>query len=149
MTNAWSKTISKKAIEIVMYYEQNAGRKPVLRDKAGVGYDIESKNKSEHRYIEVKGVSENWSTYTWQPLYASEVACLENNPDKFYLYIVYFTLPENSRNQGSIEQATHNIYIISGKEIKEEFAIKPANFQLAPISRSKLEKYKIRSDCIA
>jgi len=144
------KTIVRdRATEIALSYESRfSNRFPVLIDKKGVGYDIKSENKREQRYIEVKGVSEDWKSYIWQSLYASEVKCLQENPDKFYLYIVYFDLKGKERTEKEIKEAPYNLYIISGKELlnKNEFKIQPDSFSLTPISRRKLDKYKASTE---
>jgi len=117
----------KKAIEIVMDYERKSGRHPKNVSKTGCGYDIESDN----RFIEVKGIGENWRTYTWQSLYPSEVDCLNKNPENFYLYIVKF------------DDKSHDLYIIPGPDLKTKFSIKITAYALTPISRKKLSEFKI------
>lgn len=119
------KSIEQKAIEIVRRYEIAEGRHPNNVSRKGVGYDLESSG----RMIEVKGVSENWKTYTWQSLYPSEVERLDRNAKNFYLYIVKFDDNKNS------------LYIIPGDRIKEEFKLKVTAYSLTPISRRKLKKF--------
>ncbi|TES96442.1 DUF3883 domain-containing protein [Patescibacteria group bacterium] len=120
-----AKTIEQKAMETVIAYEIAEGQNPVNVSKKGVGYDI----KSGNRMIEVKGVSENWKTYTWQSLYPSEVKCLGKNAKNFFLYIVKFDGDKSS------------LYVIPGDRLKKEFRYKVAAYALTPISRKKLKQF--------
>jgi len=79
-------------MDVVCEYETLAGRSPTRVHGDGVGYDIHSQSAKEERFIEVKGVSESWKTYTWQSLHFTEVDCLKRNSGKFFLYIVYFAI---------------------------------------------------------
>ncbi len=139
----WAKSISERAIELVLAYERQNGRHPERYDKRGVGYDINSKNEIEERFIEVKGISESWTTYTWQPLHRTEVECLRANPDKFYLYILYFDGLKKIRNDAGIASIVPDLYIIGGRELLHHFAIREATYSLSPISRSRLAQYKM------
>jgi hypothetical protein len=76
---SWTKTISDRAMDVVCEYETLAGRSPTRVHGDGVGYDIHSQSDKEERFIEVKGVSESWKTYTWQSLHFTEVDCLKSN----------------------------------------------------------------------
>jgi hypothetical protein len=115
-----------KAMEVVISYEIGQGRTPKDVSKVGVGYDIES----DGRKIEVKGIGESWKTYTWQPLYPTEVECLNNNSKDFFLYIVKFT-----------DIGEHTLYVIPGKDLLEKFQVKIASYQLTPISQRKLREF--------
>jgi len=128
MTN---KERAKKAIEFVLDYEIKQGRNPedVSTNKEHSGYDV----KSDDRMIEVKGVGESWKTYTWQSLYKTEVECLNNNPNSFYLYIVKF------RNKESDEVV--GFYIIPGVDLKSKFRIEIENYGLRPISENTLKEF--------
>jgi hypothetical protein len=137
----WKKIISEKSMEIVMGYEQAAGRISEKVHQKGVGYDILSKDSVSERHIEVKATSESWLTYTWLPLYHSEVEALKNNPDKFYLYIVRFEINPKDRNELTLNTTKHELFIINGQDLLNEFNIKPETFSLSPISKSKLKKY--------
>ena len=130
------KRIDKEAMNIVLDFELKNSRQPEDVSQVGVGYDIKSTSPDkQERFIEVKGVSESWKTYNWQPLFYTEVQCLKNNPDKFFLYIVYFN------KQG--EELPINLFVISGKDILSSFNIKPMTFSLSPISRRKLLPHKV------
>jgi uncharacterized protein DUF3883 len=96
-------------MEVVIRYEIGQGRTPKDVSKVGVGYDIES----DGRKIEVKGIGESWKTYTWQPLYPTEVECLNNNSKDFFLYIVKLT-----------DIGEHTLYVIPGKDLLEKFQVK-------------------------
>jgi hypothetical protein len=126
----------RRAVEIVVEYERKKGRQPtdVSKSRDHLGYDI----LSGTRKIEVKGVAEQWKTYTWQGLYTNEVDCLKADPSNFFLYIVKFV----DKDSDSIE----DIYIIQGTELMSEFHIEVAMFALAPISRTKLSSYRISDD---
>ena len=140
----WKKLISEKAIEKVFAYEKARGMEFERVDKDGVGYDVQSSNGIEERFIEVKGVSESWKTYTWQNLHNTEIVALHRNPEKFFLYIVYFDIPKEKRNEEELNIAKPQLYIIPGKDLidPEKFKIKEASSALSPISREKLKPYE-------
>jgi hypothetical protein len=140
----WKKAISEKSMNIVISHEESLGRKTKRVHTSGVGYDILSVNENEERYIEVKATSESWSSYNWLPLYYSEVKALNNNPDKFFLYIVRFDLDIKNRNEETLNSANHEIFIISGHDLLNDFNIKPETFSLSPISQRKLKKYSTK-----
>ena len=125
-----NKLVEQKAMDAAMEHEATEGRNPVIVSKKGVGYDIES----DGRMIEVKGVSENWKTYTWQSLYPSSAECLERNPENFYLYIVKFN-----------PQGKSALYIIPGRDLQNKFKLKVTAYALTPISKRKLREF-LRSD---
>lgn len=112
---------------MVIEYEHSQGRHPKNVSRKGVGYDIES----DGRMIEVKGVSENWKTYTWQYLYPSEARRLDTDQNKFYLYIAKF------------DGAQRSLYVIPGDRLKKEFKLKVASYALTPISKRKLRRFLI------
>jgi hypothetical protein len=114
--------LAHKAIEYVIDYEKNQGRNAVDVSREGVGYDV----RSDNRFIEVKGKIEGWKSYNWQQLYKSEVDCLKQNTDSFYLYIVRF------------EENEIDLYIIPGKSLLDNFKITPEVYRLSPISKRKL-----------
>lgn len=139
----WAKIIGDKAMEIVSDYERKHQRSPEYVHKRGVGYDIHSFGSGE-RFIEVKGVSEHWKTYTWQNLHHTEVRCLKNNPDKFFLYIVHFEILPKDRNENVIKKAPYDIYIISGRVLlSNKFNLKEQSYSLTPISKTKLLSYRV------
>lgn len=142
MATAWAKLIGDKAMYFVGQYELQNGRSYKEVHKEGVGYDIESFNSLEKRFIEVKGISESWLTYTWQPLHHTEVSFLQKNPNNFYLYIVYFDIPRDNRTQEVLSGAIPTLFVIPGSQLLENFSIKPQSYSLSPISRRKLELYK-------
>jgi len=113
-------------MEIVRGYETKEGRNPKDVSKNGVGYDIES----DGRKIEVKGVGENWKTYTWQALYPSEVECLNKDAQNFFLYIVKLS-----------DGREHTLYVIPGPDLLGKFQLKIASYSLTPISRGKLREF--------
>lgn len=121
--------VSEQAMKIAIKYEVASGRTPEKVHRKGVGYDIYSESRSEKRFIEVKGVAEGWSTFSWQNLYYSEVECLKSNPQHFFLYIIHF------------EKQEYKLFIIPGKELLANFQIRPESFRLTPISRRKLGPY--------
>lgn len=125
MVDKIKNSAEQRAIEIVKSFEIAEGRNPVNVSKKGVGYDLESCG----RMIEVKGVGENWRTYTWQSLYPSEVECLNRSKKNFYLYIVKFSGDKSS------------LYVIPGRRLKEEFRCKVTAYALTPISKRKLQKF--------
>ena len=116
-----------------MDFETNAGRRPqdVRSSKRHNGYDV----ASGERMIEVKGTTEPWKNYNWVPLYQSEVDCLKNHPDNFYLYIVKFRDEKSYQIEG--------FYIVPGLELlnEDKFRIKIAYHSLTPISQRSLSKY--------
>ncbi len=138
----WATAISKKAMEIAFDYEINKGWTPEYVHQKGVGYDILSIKDKKRKHIEVKGVSESWATYSWQPLHHTEVSELQNNPTNFFLYIIYFDIGNNKRDNFEFNKYKYTFYVISGKELKQNFTIKAMSYSLSPISKSKLNKYK-------
>src|SRR5690242_14388334 len=110
----WTKIIRDKAMQIAQAFELSNNRVPKPVHTSGVGYDLLSIGKDAERHIEVKGVSESWKTYTWQALHHTEVAALKDSPEQFYLYIVRFDIPLESRNSDYLETAPHDLYIIPG-----------------------------------
>lgn len=141
----WKKAISEKSMDIVIDYERSLGRKAKKVDTSGVGYDILSINNKEERYIEVKGVSELWATYTWLALYFSEVEALKNNPDKFFLYIVKFGIDPKHRSEEILNSADYEIFVINGHDLLNDFKIKPETFSLSPVSKRRLSKYSVKN----
>lgn len=124
--------IAEQAIEYVLRFETKNGHSPVnvSRDKKHSGYDILSGKKK----IEVKGKIENWSSYDWQVLYKSEIRCLQENPDNFFLYIVKFK--RDDMNQ------VEDFFIIPGTDLIKNFKVQPETFRLSPISQSRLKQYR-------
>ena len=112
-------------MEIAIAHERAEGRNPVDVSKKGVGHDIESSG----RLIEVKGVGESWTSYTWQPMYVSQVECLNKNPGSFYLYIVKF------------DDGASSLYVIPSGSLKKDFKLKPESYALTPISKRKLKGF--------
>ncbi len=55
----------------------NVSTKKKHTQKKHRGYDV----KSDNRMIEVKGVGESWTTYNWQSLHKTKVACLKRSPN--------------------------------------------------------------------
>jgi hypothetical protein len=142
----WKTIISEKSMDIVVQYEELNGRKTKIVNTKGVGYDILSEKEEEQRFIEVKATSESWKTYNWLPLYYSEVNCLNEYPDKFYLYIIKFNMDRNNRNKESLDVADYEIFIINGTELLENFKIKPETYSLSPVSQRKLTKYMLQNN---
>ena len=142
----WKTIISEKSMDIVVEYEELNGRKTKIVNTKGVGYDILSEKEEEQRFIEVKATSESWKTYNWLPLYYSEVNCLNQFPDKFFLYIIKFDLDKNNRNKESLDKADYKIFIINGTELLENFKIKPETYSLSPVSQRKLKKYLLQNN---
>ena len=129
-------------MDIVCECETLAGRTPTRVNRVGVGYDIHSKSDKEERLIEVKGVSESWNTYTWQAMHFTEVDCMKSNPDKFFLYIVYFSIA-GERDGIEINKIVPDIFVIPGADLlSSKFRLKRGNYSLTPISRRKLSAYK-------
>ncbi len=146
----WAKAIGDEAMKIVSEYELLQDRNSEEVHTRGVGYDIHSFNSKEERYIEVKGISEKWSTYTWQSLHHTTVKCLKENPDKFFLYIVHFNMhddmPRTKETVGEIYKSTYDIYILSGDNLLHDgFSLKSVSYSLTPISRRRLEDYKVNN----
>jgi hypothetical protein len=139
----WSNTIANKAMDIVESHENEHGRISIRVHQKGVGYDLHSQNSNEERFIEVKGISESWKTYTWQPLHRTEFEALQSSPDKFYLYIVHFDIAKENRNENYLNSALRRIYIIPGRNLQTDFRIIPQTFALSPISQRKLEAYEV------
>lgn len=140
----WSQLIGEQAMEVVEDYEKKHERLSRRVHQMGVGYDLDSVGKNQERYIEVKGVSESWKTYTWQPLHKTEVDALKNHTDKFFLYIVYFEIDRENRNKKNLIEAKHKLFIIPGTSLQNnEFRIEPASFALRPISKARLKKYEV------
>lgn len=129
-----NKNTSEKALNVVIAFEKQEGRNPENVSRNGCGYDI----RSDGRFIEVKGVGEDWRTYNWQSLHRTEVECLQNNAQNFYLYIVKFTNREAEEVEG--------LYIIPGKDLKDKdkFDIKIESYRLSPISKESLKSYLIK-----
>lgn len=130
-------------MEIVESYELKNNRGVERVHQKGVGYDLLSKNKDEERYIEVKGVSETWNSYTWQSLHPNEVRALSKSPGNFFLYIVHFERQGQNRDAIFLNKAAYQLFIINGKDLQNNFRIIPESFALKPISRKKLKNYKI------
>jgi len=139
----WSKLIGDKAMEIVELYEFKNNRNVERVYQKGVGYDLLSKKGNEERYIEVKGISESWKTYTWQPLHHTEVTTLQKNPENFFLYIVHFEVMKDRRNSNYLNGDNYQLFIISGHNLLNHFRILPESYALKPISQRKLDTYKI------
>ena len=142
-------------MNFVERYEQNySSKKPrrcVTKKEAneceikGVGHDICSLN----RFIEVKGVSEVWKNYTWQSFHPNEYECLKEHKDKFYLYIVYWAIHKEQRDEKDIlERVKPTLYIIPGKDLldKMKFRIQVEAYSLrsslGTSLKTRLEKYK-------
>ena len=141
MNVAWATIISHKAMDIVVDYETKNGRKAVKVFQNGVGYDIKSTGNSEERFIEVKGISESWKTFYWQPLHHTEVETLNKYPDKFFLYIVHFEITSEQRNEANLNICPYKLFTISGEKLLSEFTLKPVLYSLAPISQRKLKPF--------
>lgn len=129
-------------MEIAELYEKTHSRIPLRVHQKGVGYDLYSKNGNEERFIEVKGISESWKTYTWQSLHHTEIEALKKNPDKFFLYIIHFDVSKENRNSIYLNDATHQLFIISGNELQKSFRLIPESYALKPISQRKLKEYE-------
>lgn len=140
----WSQLIGEYAMGIVEVYERTQGRMPERVHRKGVGYDVLSKDADHERFIEVKGISESWETYNWQPLHKTEVEALDKNIDKFFLYIIHFEIKRENRNEENLRAAEYNLFIIPGTSLRNnEFRIEPASFALRPISKTRLKKYEV------
>ena len=129
-------------MEIAELYEKTYSRIPLRVHQKGVGYDLHSKSEKEERFIEVKGISELWKTYTWQPLHHTEVEALEKNPDKFFLYIIHFDIPKEKRNSINLNNATYKLFIISGNDLRKSFRLVPESYALKPISQRRLRPFE-------
>jgi hypothetical protein len=123
-------------MEIVEAFEVQEGRVPTRVHRDGVGYDLRSANSEEERFIEVKGTGESWKTHTWQSLYKSEVKCLKENPEKFFLYIIHFDIVQFPNS--------YQLFILSGIQLTNDgFRIEPESYALKPISRARLLPYEV------
>lgn len=127
--------VGERAMKIVEHFELQNGRISIRVHREGVGYDLRSSSSNEERLIEVKGVTELWSTYNWQSLYKNEVDALNNYPDKFFLYIVHFernTYPQDFQ-----------LFVIPGIALlSEPFRIVPESYALRPVSRARLKPFE-------
>ena len=83
----------------------------------------------------MKGVSEQWKTYTWQGIHRTEYECFQSDPDNFYLYIVRYS----EKNSDNIV----GFYVISGSELAIKFRMQVESYGLRPISQAKLAEYLI------
>ena len=77
------KKVEQMAMDIVMKYEKNNGRKPKDVSKTKCGYDI----KSNERCIEVKGQSDEKAEWIW--VSNTIVRNLGKDLANYYIYIVY------------------------------------------------------------
>jgi|SRR3989344_3651610 len=140
----WSKLISEKGMEIAELYEKTHSRIPIRVHQKGVGYDLHSKNENEERFIEVKGISESWKTYTWQPLHHTEIKALRKNPSMFFLYIIHFDISKENRNSTNLNNAVYKLFVISGNNLQKSFRLIPESYALKPISRRRLSIYEVK-----
>lgn len=76
-------SVEKRAMKIVMEYEEKHNRNPRDVSKERCGYDIKSKG----RCIEVKGMNNKRAQWVW--ISNSIVRTLGKNLSKYYVYIVY------------------------------------------------------------
>ncbi len=135
-------------MQIAYDYEVKAGRNPEDFSHNGVGYDIQSKNQSEERWIEVKGVSERWNTYTWQAIHQTQIKTLKEYPEKFWLYIIYFDIPKENRREEMLNNIKPDIYIIQGKDLldRTKFRITEEAYRVSPIKgvslKTQLQNFK-------
>lgn len=85
--------VDKKAIERVLAFEQERGRRAKEMPHDNIGYDIESYLHDEtiERYIEVKGLSGAWSGFAVSISRAQHRKAV-NEGDGFWLYVVEFAL---------------------------------------------------------
>jgi len=83
-----SSSVEAKAIDLVIKYEKKRGWTAKCVRQKGKGYDVESKNKSDIRFIEVKGLGAK-QPYTEFWLYPTPLKQLGENISKLFLYIVY------------------------------------------------------------
>ena len=77
-----SKETRDKAMELVIKYERQQGRNPVVVDQTKCGYDI----RSERRCIEVKGREKD--RVQWINFHKTMVKKLGKDILNFYLYLV-------------------------------------------------------------
>ena len=131
-------------MEIVELYEKSHGRLCERVHQKGVGYDLHSIG-NEERFIEVKGISESWNTYTWQPLHHTEVKTLQNDPAHFFLYIVHFEIVKANRTQEYLSTAQHQLFVIPGRQLLTSFRVVPESFALKPISRKSLSPFSVEN----
>ena len=123
-------------MEIAEAFELQEGRTSKRVHRDGVGYDLLSISIQEERFIEVKGISESWKTYNWQPLFRSEVEALNKYPEKFFLYIIHFEETANLSN--------YKLFVIHGTRLLNDgFRITPESFSLRPISQRRLAPYAV------
>ena len=133
-----------------MEYEIKKGRKPEDFSHKKVGYDIHSNNTKEERFIEVKGVSESWNTYTWQSLHHTQIDCLKKYPNKFWLYIIRFCIDKENRNLFELQRTLPEAYMIPGGDLLDttKFRIEEESYSLKSALGTTLkvrlqeEKYK-------
>jgi hypothetical protein len=131
--------IGETAMEIVEAFEIQQNRIPTRVHRDGVGYDLRSVNSTEERFIEVKGSGESWTTHTWQSLYKSEVQCLNEFPEKFFLYFIHFDIAEFP--------SSYQLFVLSGFQLLNDgFRIEPESYALRPISRARLNPYEVSVD---
>jgi len=90
--------VEEMAIAKVMEYEQNEGRRPERKQRNYPGYDIESRGASGNilRYIEVKGLADEWGT-RGIALTNEQFKNAREKGDKYWLYIVEQATQENSK----------------------------------------------------
>jgi len=81
----YNKETEEKGMQVAMEYEQSRGREPEDIHERNLGYDIRSKDDSDHyRYIEVKA----WSDTGPAMLTPNEWLMANRLQDEYWLYIV-------------------------------------------------------------
>ena len=143
----WSKLIGDKAMEVAELYETAHGRVTNRVHQQGVGYDLRSSG-NEERYIEVKGVSESWKTYTWQPLHHTEVETLKRQSAHYFLYIVRFEISKENRDQEHLNSAPYQLFVLPGEKLLNNFKIVPQSFALTPISKRRLLPFSVEKPVV-
>ncbi len=130
--NAHQLEVDRRGTELVMLFEQQAGRKPRKMDHFNEGYDIESYDStgSIERFIEVKSLSASWDMSN-VGLSDPQFQKARAEGARFWLYVV--------DNLGGGKAALHRVQDPASKVVEYRFDDgwrEVANSSLAPARRS-------------
>ncbi|NFG41031.1 DUF3883 domain-containing protein [Clostridium botulinum] len=119
--------IETKAKKAVINYEKEAGRIPTEMSDLQEGFNIKSCDKESgkvERYIQVKGLIGEWSTYNVALLSTEQLNKAKEEENNYWLYVVEFVESENNsriyRIQNPFYKITKYAFDLGWKDISEK-----------------------------
>ena len=119
--------IETKAKKAVINYEKEAGRIPTEMSELQEEFNIKSCNKETgeiERYIQVKGLVGEWSTYNVALLSATQINMAKEKENNYWLYVVEFVESEDNSRIYCIQNPFYNItkyaFDLGWKDISEK-----------------------------